>query len=151
MKQLLTPLGFSIVLSAQFDPVTYTVAEGEQVALRCTLNVTAAFNATIDIITSGSATCAFIISSLYFIIKISEISVGIDFDLSNTSFSFTAGATESFIVVTATDDVPIELTETIQVNLTNPSEGLVIGAASTATVTITENDGEYVDECYNII
>ena len=65
-----------------------------------------------------------------------------DFDLSTTTFSFTTGEMESFIVVTATEDMVVEEDESIVVDLVNPSAGLTIGAANTATVTITDSTGE---------
>ena len=40
----------------EFDPVTYSVAEGEQVSLRCVLSVATAFEVAVEITTSGSAT-----------------------------------------------------------------------------------------------
>ena len=76
-------------------------------------------------------------------------SVDIDYTLSSTTFTFAAGETESFIVVTVADDSVAELEETIQVDLTNPSGNLVIGAASTATVTIMDSELTDVSEIFS--
>ena len=70
--------------------------------------------------------------------------VDTDYTLSAMSFSFTAGQTESLITVTVIQDVIAELEETFEAVLTNPSEGLLIGGDSTATATITDNNGMYV-------
>ena len=67
-----------------------------------------------------------------------------DYTLSATTFTFAAGETESSIFVTATEDDVAELMVTIQVDLANPSGNLVIGTASTATVTITDVQSEHV-------
>ena len=61
------------------------------------------------------------------------ILVGEDFTLSAMTFDFTAGQTQSSIVVTASlveEDVDFSLA------FTNPSTGLMIGDANTATVNI---------------
>ena len=42
-------------LNVQFDPVTYAVTEGDQISIRAVLSTVAAFDATIDITTTGSA------------------------------------------------------------------------------------------------
>ena len=57
-----------------------------------------------------------------------------DYTLSATSFSFTAGQTESLITVTVIQDAIAELEETFEAVLTNPSGGLAIGGDNTAIV-----------------
>ena len=70
--------------------------------------------------------------------------VDVDYTLSATSFTFAAGQTESFITVTVIQDAFAEQVESIQAVLTNPSDGLSIGGDSTATVTVTDNDGRFM-------
>ena len=50
--------------------------------------------------------------------------------------------TEVFVPVDTVGDQISELQESFQAVLTNPSAGLTIGAADTATISITDDDGQ---------
>ena len=65
-----------------------------------------------------------------------------DFVLESTKISFPAGQTSASVSFTAVDNLIAELTETLQIELINPSPGVAIGADNTATVTINDDDSE---------
>ena len=69
------------------------------------------------------------------------ILVDVDYSISVTTITFSAGQTEVLVPVTAIEDAISELTEDFQAVLSNPSTGLVVGDADTATVNIEDNNG----------
>ena len=62
--------------------------------------------------------------------------------VSSRTITFPAGMTEAFIPVDTLGDQISEPQESFQAVLTNPSAGLTVGAADTATVNITDDDSE---------
>lgn len=65
---------------------------------------------------------------------------GSDYTTAATTITFPVGVTEITIPVNTTQDQIAELPEDFTALLSNPSEGLAIGAEDTATVTITDDD-----------
>lgn len=72
---------------------------------------------------------------------------GSDYTTVTMTITFPAGTTELAIPVNTTDDEIAELPEDFTALLSNPSQGLAVGAQDTATVTITDNDGVYLLYC----
>ena len=68
---------------------------------------------------------------------------GDDFTLESAVINFPAGETTASVTVTTIDDAVAELTESFEVTLSNPSQGLAIGADNTASVTIIDNDSNF--------
>jgi PKD repeat protein len=73
---------------------------------------------------------------------------GMDFNFSPVTLTFPGGAnsTQSF-TVDILDDIDFEPTETIQLTLLNPTNGAVIGANATKTISITDNDTPALTPC----
>jgi hypothetical protein len=63
-----------------------------------------------------------------------------DFLLASGTLSFKAGETSKTFSVIVIDDSRVEGNETLQLALSNPSAGAIIGPGSTATLTINDND-----------
>lgn len=66
---------------------------------------------------------------------------GSDYTGDSGSVSFGPGETQKTIVVTINDDSFVEGDENFGVNLSNPSPGAALGTPSSASVTISDNDG----------
>jgi hypothetical protein len=66
-------------------------------------------------------------------------SAGSDYTASSGTVSFAAGQTSRTFTVPITDDTAVESNETFTVGLSSPS-GATLGAVTSATVTITDND-----------
>ena len=64
-----------------------------------------------------------------------------------TTVVFPAGETEQIVQVPTNDDSISELLETFGASLSNPSPNAIIGV-DTATVNITDNDGEIFTKCF---
>ena len=60
----------------------------------------------------------------------------------NTTITFSAGDETAPIIVTTTEDNVDEVVERFTARLSDPSEGLTIGDADTATVDIIDDDGK---------
>jgi PKD repeat protein len=73
---------------------------------------------------------------------------GIDFNFSPITLTFPGGAnsTQSF-TVDILEDLDFEPTETIILSLLNPTNGAVIGANATKTISITDNDTPIIAPC----
>lgn len=56
--------------------------------------------------------------------------------------TFPAGTTELMIPINTTEDEIAEFPETFTALLSDPSEGLTVGAQDTATVNIVDDEGE---------
>ena len=65
---------------------------------------------------------------------------GGDFSLSNATITILNGQTTGSVTFTVQDDADIEGPETATLTISNPSAGLVLGAALTQDITITDND-----------
>lgn len=65
---------------------------------------------------------------------------GTDFTLSNGTATITAGTTSATFSITITNDAVIESDETIIIKIRNPSSGITLGADSTFTYTINDDD-----------
>lgn len=119
---------------AAFRPsVSFTVisANGNEnispVAVSVSLNYTTTESFTVDYaLNSGSSTATRGVSD--------------DFDFADGTLTFNPGETEKSIIVTINDDAVIESNETIVIDLSNPSTGLVLGTQTTSTYTIEDND-----------
>ncbi len=77
---------------------------------------------------------------------------GADYSLAaSTTLNFTAvGATSQSVSVSLIDDMDLEMDETIDVQLQNVTGTCIIGAASVAEVTISDNDNAASGECANL-
>ena len=69
-----------------------------------------------------------------------------DYTTVTTTVVFPAGETEQIVQVPTNDDSISELLETFGASLRNPSPNAIIGV-DTATVSITDNDGEILTKC----
>jgi uncharacterized protein (TIGR03118 family) len=63
-----------------------------------------------------------------------------DYLIANGTLSFAAGEMTKNVVISIIDDVKVEGSETFTFSLSNPTGGVVLGSANTATITITDND-----------
>jgi hypothetical protein len=115
-----TPVANSI----QFDNSTYSVGEGAGFA---TITVTRSGD------TSGTATVDF---------ETADVSARqrTDYTIAAGTVTFAAGDTSKTFRVLTSDDVYVEGNETIDLSLSNPTGGTVLGSQATAVLTITDND-----------
>jgi len=63
-----------------------------------------------------------------------------DYILSNSTITIPAGASTGTVTFTVVDDAIFEPTETAILTISNPSPGMVLGATTTQTITILDND-----------
>ncbi len=107
-----------------FDPASYSVAEnGGAITLTVTRTVgnAGAVSVAWDTV-NGSATSPS------------------DFTGASGVLNFASGETSKTFSITIVDDIIIDPSEQFAVVLTNPTNGATLGAANTATVSITDND-----------
>ncbi|MBD2322527.1 MULTISPECIES: Calx-beta domain-containing protein, partial [unclassified Desertifilum] len=110
-----------------FSSANYTIDEAGVPVAEIILNRTGAttFPASVEVqFTDGTATG------------------GQDYDNTPQTITFAANQTTATLTVPITDDDIFEGDETFTLSLANPSNNAVIGAQSTATVTIIDNDGQ---------
>jgi hypothetical protein len=69
------------------------------------------------------------------------LSAGSDFTAVSTSITFFTGQREATITVSTTEDDTLEQLEDFTALLTNPSEGLTVGAEDTARIDIMDDEG----------
>ena len=114
--------------TVQFAQATYQVAEGTATApITLTRSGGAASGVTIQYrVTPGSAGTA--------------TGDGVDYTLNTGTVTFGANETSRTFNVAIVNDTLIEPAQTVGLQLFNPSVGLTIGAQSTATLTIQDND-----------
>jgi len=111
----------------QFAAATYTVAE-------------AIGSVTLTVQRVGPATALNTVQ--YALTGVTATGGGVDFDSTGGTLTFAPGITSRTIVVSITKDAIAEPAETFTVKLSNPNplNGVVLGALSTTTVTITDDD-----------
>lgn len=63
-----------------------------------------------------------------------------DYNLSGATITIPNGATTGTVTFTIVDDNIVEGTETAILTISNPSAGMILGAATTQNITITDND-----------
>ncbi len=63
-----------------------------------------------------------------------------DYTLSNTTITIPSGATTGTVTFTVVDDVILETTETATLSISSPTSGIVLGATTSQTITIADND-----------
>src|SRR5213075_2910794 len=107
----------------QFDAPNYNVTEG---CIAATITVTRSGD------TSGISTVDFGTSDGTALQRT-------DYTIASGTITFTAGQTSRTFKVLATDDAYVEGNETLTVTLSNAT-GAILGAQSSATVTINDND-----------
>ena len=76
---------------------------------------------------------------------------GSDYTFAGATLSFTSGgATTQTATIVLNDDMVLELDETIELEIANPTGSCLIGSAANATVTISDNDSAPFGECQNL-
>ncbi|MBX9579736.1 MAG: DUF4394 domain-containing protein [Gemmataceae bacterium] len=108
----------------QFSAPTFTAAEGGG-AVNLTLTRTDGSDGPVAValaVTGGTATA------------------GADFTAPAVTVTFAAGQTTATVAVAVADDALVEGDETVVFTLSDPTGGATLGAQTTATVTITDND-----------
>ncbi|NCR09221.1 MAG: hypothetical protein GPI95_13180 [Microcystis aeruginosa LG13-11] len=65
-----------------------------------------------------------------------------DYDKTSIPVTFANGETEKFVTVPITNDTFVENPETINLTLTNPTNGATLGSQNTATLTILDDDAQ---------
>lgn len=116
----------TILPTMQFDPMSYTVTEGDTltqtVVVTVTLSGTSNQTVTVGYATSDGTAIA-----------------GADYLTSSGTLMFTAGVTETTFPVTITDDLLDEFDETLLLTLSNATNA-VIGGTNPITLTIIDDD-----------
>jgi len=124
------------ISTIQFSSATATVAEnGTNIALTVTRTGDSAGIATVDFQTddpAGFVPCTQNSSG--------QANPRCDYSSMAGTLTFAPTETSKTITIFITDDVFVEGNETFTVSLRNASGGVTLGAASTETVTITDND-----------
>ena len=109
----------------QFAAASYTVVEG-------------AGSVTLTVQRVGPATARNTVQ--YTLAGVTATGGGVDFDSTPGTLTFAPTVTSRTIVVPITKDTINEPAETFTVTLANPTGGAILGAPSTTTVTITDDD-----------
>lgn len=131
----------------QFNPVSYTVGEGEQVSLVAVLNIEADrpvmvdFATKDDSATGNDAQTEKNPSPHEFTLHCPVYAAPGDYAALTTTITFPTGETQVQILVGTQQDEMAELAENFVAVLTNPSQGLLIGSQDEATVTIMDDEG----------
>ncbi|MCZ8189791.1 MAG: hypothetical protein O9326_08620, partial [Microcystis sp. LE19-338.1B] len=68
-----------------------------------------------------------------------------DYSQSAVTVNFASGETQKIVTIPLIDDLDIEGDETVNLSLSNPTNGAIIGEQSTALLTITDNDFDWYD------
>jgi hypothetical protein len=79
--------------------------------------------------------------SVQYTITAGSATAGSDFTAASGTLEFPPGRTEQVITIPILDNPEVEAAETFQVTLSTPSSNAIIGAISSHTVTIMDNDG----------
>ena len=110
----------------QFSSGTYSVSEG-------------AATATINVTRIGSATGAV---SVNYATSNGTATAGSDYTATSGTLNWTDGeAASKTFTVSITNDTAIESDETINLTVSNPTGGAILGSQNTATLTILDDDG----------
>ena len=112
--------------TVQFDSATFAVAEGVATA---TVTVTRTLGS------AGAATVNYATSD-------GTAKAGEDYTPASGTLSFAAGETTRTFTVTILDDSSDEEVETVNLTLSNPTGGIVVGGNSTSAINVTDNDSE---------
>jgi Calx-beta domain len=108
----------------QFTSPTYTVAEaGGSATITITRTLGTAAGATVDYATSNGTATA-----------------GADYTITAGTLTFSPGETTKSFLIPILNDTLSEATETINIALTNPSGGIVLGSRHTAVLSISDDD-----------
>ncbi len=70
-----------------------------------------------------------------------------DYTLSGTTITIPGGATTGSVSFTVVDDAAVEGSETATLTISSPSAGITLGATTSRTVTIADNDAPIVPVC----
>lgn len=65
---------------------------------------------------------------------------GDDYTLASGTATILGGDTETYIVINLVDDADLELTETVEITISNPSSGISLGSQTLHTYSINDND-----------
>lgn len=65
---------------------------------------------------------------------------GDDYTLASGTATILGGETETYIMIDLVDDADLEVTETVEITISNPSSGLSLGAETVHTYSINDND-----------
>ena len=122
------------------------MTEGQQASLRAVLDSATDRDVTVDIHTTSRTAignsmdtkCSYNNRACYYYLK-----ADLDFPGVSTTITIPAGQTEVSIRVNTLDDSIVEESEDFVVILSNPSQGLTIGANNRATVIILDDDGNF--------
>nr|NCR56027.1 hypothetical protein [Microcystis aeruginosa L211-07] len=68
-----------------------------------------------------------------------------DYSQSAVTVNFASGETQKIVTIPLIDDLDIEGDETVNLSLSNPTNGAIIGEQSTAILTIKDNDFDWYD------
>ncbi|NCQ69134.1 MAG: hypothetical protein GPI97_07915 [Microcystis aeruginosa W13-16] len=68
-----------------------------------------------------------------------------DYSQSSVTVSFASGEAQKIVTIPLIDDFDIEGDETVNLSLSNPTTGAIIGEQSTAILTINDNDFDWYD------
>ena len=79
-------------------------------------------------------------SHIYWYTTNGTATAGLDYSSAASTLTFNAGETSKQFIVTISDDALVEGNETVILTLSNPTGGAVLGARSSATLTIVDND-----------
>lgn len=115
----------SLAPTASISPAALSVIEGRTASLEVSLTVAPTETVTVDVTTSAGT------------------AADDDFTALSTTLEFAAGVTSRTVEIPTTDDAIEEGDETFTVSLGAPS-GVLLGSATTSTVSILDDDGAVV-------
>src|SRR5262249_18977841 len=117
-----------VPVSIQFSSATYSVSEGIG-------------SATVTITRTGGSGGAVAVT---FATGNGSATAGSDYTAVTSSVFFNSGETTKTVTIPITDDSLVETNETINLALTNPTNGATLGGPNTAVLTIVDNDQSLV-------
>jgi hypothetical protein len=108
----------------QFSPTAYSVPESNT-------------NVTITVVRTGATNTAVTVD---FATGNGAAAAGSDYTATNGTLAFAEGQLTNSFIVTVLDDTVAESNETVNLLLSNPTGGAVLGSASSAVLTILDNE-----------